>query len=119
MFSNFYSVSGLEILENGLSCTISFNPEHEIFQGHFPQQPVVPGVCTMQIVKELLQGQTGKKWLLENAGNVKFLQLIIPSVVPTVTITWKEDGEKLFVTALLKQEAADLFKMTGFYIPAP
>ena len=33
---------------------IELNPEHGIYKGHFPYVPVAPGVCLVQIIKEIL-----------------------------------------------------------------
>ena len=36
------------------SFRLRLNPEHFIYQAHFPGEPVTPGVCILQIGKELL-----------------------------------------------------------------
>ena len=114
LMNDFYSISDLVAGENNVTCTANFNPEHQIFNGHFPGQPVVPGVCMMQMVKELLQQQLGKELLLRSTGQVKFLQLITPEVAPQIAITWSAQNEGYQVTALFKGER-DLFKLTGAY----
>jgi 3-hydroxyacyl-[acyl-carrier-protein] dehydratase len=61
-----------------LNASIRLNPGHHIFAGHFPGQPVVPGVCMMAIVKELLEEKLSKTIKLQSASNMKFLSLIDP-----------------------------------------
>ena len=46
---------------------ITLNPAHEIFKGHFPGNPVMPGVCTVQIVKELLSAHLKKDLVLKKS----------------------------------------------------
>ncbi len=64
--------------ESTFTSKIYINKEHEIFKGHFPDLPVVPGVCMMQIIKELLEEQLQNKLQLKSAANIKFLSLINP-----------------------------------------
>lgn len=75
---------------------INLNSKHPIFKGHFPGLPVVPGVCMMAIVKELLQKGVGKKLQLQKADTIKFLALINPNEHPSVDVEIKylpnEDG---------------------------
>ena len=68
--------------DNEYKCRILFNPDHEIFKGHFPAQPVVPGVCTMEIIKELLQENIGRPLQLRSSGNIKFLQFLLHASYP-------------------------------------
>ncbi len=35
---------------------ISFNPEHNIYKGHFPGLPITPGVCQVKWVKDVICG---------------------------------------------------------------
>jgi 3-hydroxyacyl-[acyl-carrier-protein] dehydratase len=114
LMSDFYTVHELQSSNDRLSCLIVFNQTHRIFEGHFPQQPVVPGVCTIQIVKELLEQQLDRKLILRSASQVKFLQLITPDIVPEVSISWKQTGETYSVNAVLKKDK-DLFKFSGMF----
>lgn len=112
--NDFYTVQEYTSTENAINCSISFNAAHAIFEGHFPQQPVVPGVCTIQMIKEIMEQELGKKLFLRDTGQVKFLQLILPDVQPEAIISWKETEQGYIVNALLKKDA-DLFKLTGTF----
>jgi 3-hydroxyacyl-[acyl-carrier-protein] dehydratase len=65
-----------------LKATVIFNANHSLFTGHFPGNPVVPGVVQVQIIKELAEMHAGRKLLLSHAKNIKFLSLISPVVNP-------------------------------------
>jgi 3-hydroxyacyl-[acyl-carrier-protein] dehydratase len=73
-----------QILTEGDGSTFSFkielNPSHEIFNGHFPGNPILPGVCMVQILKELMINYTDCKLILKNAGSIKYLAFIDPLV---------------------------------------
>jgi 3-hydroxyacyl-[acyl-carrier-protein] dehydratase len=65
---------------NKLSIQIRLNPSHEIFNGHFPGNPILPGVCIIQILKEILMHQINIKLLLNYASSIKYLSFINPGV---------------------------------------
>lgn len=113
LLNDFYNIDYLQREPNSLSCKISFNKQHDIFKGHFPQQPVVPGVCMMQMVKELLEAQTDQPLWMRNAMQIKFLQLITPDVQPLINISWQQNDEGYNVNAAFKNETSDLFKLSG------
>lgn len=75
---SFYTV--LKNQSNGgtVNALLELNPDHHIFEGHFPQIPVVPGVCMMQMVKELVEDFTGQRLRLLKADHLKFLTIINP-----------------------------------------
>ena len=116
LIDDFYSCRDAEAGDGEFSCRIVFNGDHDIFKGHFPGNPVVPGVCTMEIVKELLQQQVGKPLMLRSTGNVKFLQLVTPDVEPVMKISWKADEAGYVVKASLSKDAGVLFKFDGNYV---
>ena len=58
--------------------TVSILPEHEVFKGHFPQQPVVPGVFALQMIKECLEWVRNKKYRYCELTNCKFSRPIFP-----------------------------------------
>ena len=49
LLENFYKIIHIKEREDGKQeIEIELNPGHVLYQGHFPGQPVVPGVCTLQ-----------------------------------------------------------------------
>ncbi len=115
LHNDFYTTHDIQQADNQYSCRIVFNADHDIFSGHFPGHPVVPGVCMMEMVKELTQGVLNQSLVLSVAGNVKFLQLITPDIQPQITIGWKEHEGGYKINASFKLDAAFLFKMDGVY----
>ncbi len=116
MKDNFYSISDLERSEGSCQCVLHFNDSHPVFEGHFPGNPIVPGVCTIAIVKDFLSETTGKKLMLHEAKTIKFLGLINPSMTPRLSVFWKEDERGLSVTAALQGDTSPLFKMSADYL---
>jgi len=81
LLHNFYKeTSSTYTSENNNSfiSRIELNPEHEVYKGHFPQVPVAPGVCLIQIVKEILMKKFQKNLFLAEGNNIKFLSMINP-----------------------------------------
>lgn len=80
LLNNFYTIQAIAATDTSVAATIVLNKEHAIFQGHFPGSPVVPGVCLMTIVKELLENALGQALVLQEAKQVKFLGVIDPNI---------------------------------------
>jgi len=103
--------AGGSITEGTLTATLTFDPAHPIFEGHFPGQPVVPGVTMMQIVRELLETHVlRRKALVKEADALKFLTMIDPRENATILAEIKY-GEK--VVARFYNETTTFFKMTA------
>ncbi len=58
------------------------NASHPIYGGHFPGNPVVPGVCQIQMVKELVEKTGNHSLRLFESDNIKFLSMINPNLTP-------------------------------------
>lgn len=87
ILTDFYTLKSYEKAENGsFIANIYLNKDHDIFKGHFPGNPVTPGVCMMQIVKELTEEFTDKKLFLKSASNVKFMAIINPFETPDLVL---------------------------------
>jgi len=100
ILTDFYTLQSSEKQENGrFIANINLNKDHDIFNGHFPGNPVTPGVCMMQIVKELTEEFTGAQLFLKSASNVKFMAIINPFETPDLSlqldITETEDEVKV------------------------
>jgi 3-hydroxyacyl-[acyl-carrier-protein] dehydratase len=90
---------------------------NSIFAGHFPGQPVVPGVCLVQLVKEVTEKVVGQKVLLTQAANIKFLQLIIPneSQLFQLNLTFVIESGEVKVNAGINNGTSTSFKFQGIF----
>jgi 3-hydroxyacyl-[acyl-carrier-protein] dehydratase len=82
LIKDFYTINDLIFRGSGFDAAIQLNPNHEVYQGHFPEQPVVPGVIQLQIVKELLEEVMQTKLMMDNVIQVKYLIPITPNENP-------------------------------------
>jgi 3-hydroxyacyl-[acyl-carrier-protein] dehydratase len=82
--NDFYQIKEINHTDNGVVFSIRFNPEHYIYTAHFPGNPITPGVCITQIVKELTEELVQAPLFLKIAKNIKYTQIINPLLHPEV-----------------------------------
>lgn len=70
---------------SGFMAEIELDPNHALFAGHFPGNPILPGVCTVQIIKELAEQSVQKSLRMTKAGNIKYLGFVNPVTMPLLT----------------------------------
>lgn len=87
LLKDFYKIISLEnSADSKYEAVILINEEHDIFQGHFPGNPIMPGVCMMQIIKELTEQITESSLFMQSLSNVKFMALINPFQTPELRL---------------------------------
>ena len=59
-----------------------------VFEGHFPQQPILPGVVMVEVLKRAVRMAIGQEVQLVEAGNFKFLKMIDPTVLSTAELNF-------------------------------
>jgi len=110
LIEGLYTVTDFQRKEQEVKAIVQLNKDHEIFKGHFPENPVMPGVCMLQIIKELTEQAMGKSLLLTVASNIKFMAIINPNLNPTlsllISITEDEDMVKIKNTSLFDETVA-------------
>lgn len=79
---------------------VNIDASHSIFAGHFPAQPVLPGVCLLEMLKEILSDIQQKPLRLLNAGTIKYLKMVDPNTEPRLRfeIELVQEGELMRVT---------------------
>ena len=113
-----YLISQPTLSDGRFSADISFDPGHEIFMGHFPEQSVVPGVVLIRIVKDTISRISGRKVKLQKAGNVKFLNIIDPEKTQNVSLsgTMQHDGTgNTTVSASIFLGETTFFRFKGIF----
>ena len=119
LLGNFFTVSDRIASGNKVAATLDINAKHPIFEGHFPGQPVVPGVCMMQMMKELLEAEINCKTQLRKADFLKFLAVINPVENPRVSVEFSHEQNAdadISVTGRLYKDAITFVKFKGNFI---
>ena len=116
---NFFYIKTLHQESGRINAVLEINAGHKIFEGHFPAQPVVPGVCMMQMVKEILEQATGKLTRLVSADNLKFLTVIDPrenSIIHAEIKYAVGVDDQIKLSASLVNVGVVYFKMSGVFV---
>ena len=114
-----YHITQLEYSESQLSAEVVLNESHAIFDGHFPDIPVLPGVTMMQMIKEVLEEGEQCELRLKKSGNMKFLQMINPlknSRISLVVKVRENKDEQMKISGQILSEDKICFKMTAQFL---
>lgn len=89
--------------------TIELNPDCFIYKAHFPELPITPGVCIIQVAMELFSELCGAALDLESVANAKFLSVINPEITKNLTysfnkITISDDSSRYKVSVVVADE---------------
>ena len=117
LISNLYTVIKSELVENSLNSIITINPNHNIFDGHFPENPVLPGVVQLQIIKELLENEFNKSLILIKGSNIKYTSMIVPKQNEElqITIGLKFIDNTIKVNIVIKNNETIFLKFKGIF----
>ncbi len=115
---DFFTMLTLEKGDGMVKAGLLWNTEHPIFQGHFPGQPVVPGVCMIQLIQETLEQALEKPVELISSTQVKFLHVIDPRQFPSTDLLLQysvNENGTYQVTSTLMKEKTNFMKMNAVF----
>jgi 3-hydroxyacyl-[acyl-carrier-protein] dehydratase len=119
LLGDFFNIIELEDNDGEIKALVEINAAHKIFEGHFPNQPVVPGVCMMQMVKEIIEQVIEKEAMLSSAAEMKFLAVADPTQNNIISAAIKyslEDGGQIKTVATLFKDELVHFKFKGLFV---
>lgn len=108
----------LEKEENLINAALEIDELNDIFKGHFPNQPIVPGACMLQIVKEVLAVALNRPLRLIKADNIKFLSFIEPNTAKILylNIAYQLTDKEIKITANLLAGEIVCMKLQGIFL---
>jgi 3-hydroxyacyl-[acyl-carrier-protein] dehydratase len=100
---NLFSIVSENIADSQSDFTIRLNGSHPIYTGHFPDDPITPGVCIIQMAVDLFSRTMRGEYHLLKAKNVKLIQIIRPNEHPEVhyRLTWEKTEDGPFAVKVL------------------
>ena len=112
LIGNFFTIQETIQKEDATQYLTHLNPNHEIYNGHFPGDPICPGVCNVQTIRECAELETGKKLRIDTIQVCRFAALITPTNSPDLLITLKleeKDGNYSAVAQITSPDETTLY----------
>ncbi|MDE6872352.1 MAG: hypothetical protein K2J62_09590 [Bacteroidales bacterium] len=78
MASKVYRIERVEDKGGKVSADAVLDPGSDIFKGHFPGQPILPGVCSVQMLGEIMSEVIGKEVFINEVSSCKYLKTVDP-----------------------------------------
>jgi 3-hydroxyacyl-[acyl-carrier-protein] dehydratase len=107
LLNDFFSIKESAENENESVYRLSLHAEHPIYQAHFQGNPITPGACIIQMLKELAEVRYATSFFIRSVKNVKFLIAINPTEHEDIDIhiTAKADENgTLSLAAVIKDD---------------
>ena len=82
--NSLYTIADKRMEGSGVFYQILLDKNHFIYKAHFPNEPITPGVCIIQIAKELLEDYLHEEYEISYIKNIKFLSVLSPLSTPSV-----------------------------------
>ena len=114
----FYTINSTSLEDKTLKYEVSIDPNHAIFKGHFPGNPVTPGVVQMEMIKELLSVHFQRPVKMKSMNNCKFLAILNPETSPNVLVNISlqpTDSDNIKVSVVIANETTSFLKIQAEY----
>lgn len=115
LLNDFFYITSSSTEEAAGTYGISINPNHTIFKAHFPGNPIMPGVCQLDIVEEVMSERMGTPLHVSHIANIKYMGLLTPTNDPTFSVELsriREVDDGIALQAVLRNENTIFTKMS-------
>lgn len=113
--ASFFTITEVIQSQTGHEVKVRLNPGHPVYEGHFPGNPVAPGVMLTDMVRRVAEHLLGRPVRLTSARQIKFLNVVDPGKVIELNLSTKitpgEQGHALVCSAT--SEGTTYFKIIG------
>ncbi|HIZ87742.1 MAG TPA: hypothetical protein IAC03_06255 [Candidatus Coprenecus pullistercoris] len=106
MDTDLYVIQSVSGSDGEFECLVELNPGSVIYKAHFPEEPITPGVCLLQMVSDCVERALGRNACLRTARNVKFIAVVSPKETSSLSVSLRiqdeavkatvQDGDKVF-----------------------
>lgn len=117
--NHLYSISSLTRTATDIDAVLTLNIASNIFEGHFPGHPVLPGACQLQAVKDVLEEALQQKLQITKAAGLKFINMVDPrqnsELQLKIAYAFKEDSYQ--ISASISHASATCTKVQAGFKP--
>lgn len=117
--ADLFHIEQIQADELSIQASVAINPIHQVFQGHFPNQPILPGVLQIEILKAIMTRAWEVKPRLTRASTIKYLKMVDPNETPilrfSISKKVKEDHFAVSAESMISEEEV-CFKFKGEFV---
>ena len=66
---------------------VTLLPQADVYRGHFPQNPVCPGACNIEMIRECAEMLTGYDLSIDTIKQCRLTAIATPQLCPLVDVT--------------------------------
>jgi 3-hydroxyacyl-[acyl-carrier-protein] dehydratase len=95
--------------------TIHLRPDCAVYAGHFPGNPVCPGVCNMETIRECAMMLTGRQLHFSEIKQCRLTAVATPVACPTLTVslTLTPASEDFSIQAAISNQTQTYMQLKG------
>jgi 3-hydroxyacyl-[acyl-carrier-protein] dehydratase len=99
--NSFFKILNSSKYQDKIEYTVRLDSEHFIYGYHFPGNPVTPGVCIIQMVKELVAENATCPLFLQKIVKVRYFKAINPvdNAVINISLNISEQDDSYSISA--------------------
>lgn len=98
------SIISVHETERGYEMEYVFPPTFSGFQGHFPENPILPAIIQLMTARESIIEQMARDLLITKVTRAKFQKIITPDIPVTVVWTLREQEDAFICKCILETE---------------
>ncbi len=87
LINDYYTIQARQTTVAGEVFHILLNPDSKVYKGHFPDNPIAPGVCNIQMIKECAEKVVGHLLRIQSIPQCRLTRIITPLQYPQVEVT--------------------------------
>ena len=107
---NFFTITNQNVSDGKAGFRVKLNAENFVYQAHFPNNPITPGVYLIQMAAELFGSLKNSNFSIKTLKNVKFTAPISPLEFPEVDFLLEfAENESLWQVKVLIKENETIF----------
>lgn len=108
---SYYTIINQQVNEQDAVFTVSLNPDCPVYEGHFPGNPIAPGACNIEMVRQCASLAIGQEIRLTAIRVCKFTMLLRPGEPEQLCIQLHWTADQLSATILAEGNPAVQLKM--------
>ena len=116
--NDYYHIESIRVEGNETIFNVTLLPGFCAYQGHFPGNPVAPGVCNIQMIKACAEQLTGKRLFLGYIEKCRFSAVITPLTTPQLQLCMQlSDRDHVYkVKAIVCDDTTTYIEFKGDFL---